>query len=86
MGCRVLKKRGRLWVAEVRSRFAAEDGEEEFGPFVGALKRLGFELRKQDTNNRMFVTFILQKKGAVCHSEAADTSWPDLKPCIYKRR
>eukprot|EP00884_Botryococcus_braunii_P013635 jgi/Botrbrau1/22272/Bobra.0138s0029.2 len=83
---RVLKKRGRLWVAEVRSRFAAEDGEEKFGPFVAALKRLGFELRQQNTNNRMFVTFILQKKKAVCPPGAVDTSWPDLKPCIYKRR
>lgn len=85
--CRVLKKRGMLWIAEVRSRFAGANSDENFGPFLAALKGLGFELRQRDTENRMFVTFIFQKKSKVASpGDGARIAWPELKPCIYKRR
>ncbi|GFR47186.1 hypothetical protein Agub_g8778, partial [Astrephomene gubernaculifera] len=98
---RVLKPKGWLWIAEVRSRFArtgsddeggnsdedddsdedggkggrkrnrrvaggsgggSGNGEEDFGPFLGCLKRLGLKLLSQDANNKMFVVWVLRKQ------------------------
>ena len=81
---RVLKPKGRLWIAEVRSRFVPESGSEDFSPFLGALKGLGFKLTHRDSSNKMFVVFDLVKKGTAC--KANELAWPELKPCLYKRR
>ena len=80
---RVLKPKGWLWIAEVRSRFVPEGADaEDFQPFIAALAALGFALQKQDTANRMFVVWQLRKAG----DGAAEAGWPVLKPCLYKRR
>jgi ribosomal RNA-processing protein 8 len=81
---RVLKPGGWLWIAEVRSRFAAEAGREDFGPFIEALRRLGFKLVKQDASNRMFVTMLLRKKGE--GGGGGGIKWPPLRACVYKKR
>ena len=57
---------------------------EEFGPFLAALRRLGFKLRKQDVSNDYFVVFRLTKRPEAV--EAQSGSWPELKPCVYKKR
>jgi ribosomal RNA-processing protein 8 len=82
---RVLRPGGTLWIAEVRSRFAGNDGTENPGPFLAALRSLGFVPLQQDMSNTMFVTFVLEKKGKTGH-KSDSAAWPTLKPCIYKRR
>jgi ribosomal RNA-processing protein 8 len=81
---RVLKAGGWLWIAEVRSRFAPEGGREDFGPFIEALRGLGFKLVKQDASNRMFVTMLLRKKGE--GGGGGGIRWPQLRACVYKKR
>ncbi|KAH8959484.1 hypothetical protein BDL97_06G079800 [Sphagnum fallax] len=81
---RVLKIRGVLLIAEVKSRFDAAKGGADSANFVKALKGLGFSLISQDLNNKMFVMFYLQKQGGKSATKAIN--WPDLKPCIYKKR
>ena len=81
---RALRPKGRLWIAEVRSRYEFVDGGD--GPrsaFVDAVCRLGFALRKHSADNRMFVQFeFVRRKGAV--GEVGE--WPPLKACSYKKR
>ena len=94
---RVLKPGGWLWIAEVRSRFAAAGGGgggsggggDDFKPFVKALKQLGFKLVSQDASNRMFVTMVLRKADGKGGDDAVDTGaikWPPLRACVYKKR
>jgi ribosomal RNA-processing protein 8 len=91
---RVLKPGGWLWIAEVRSRFAREGEQEDFRPFVEALRKLGFKLSKQDVSNRMFVTMLFRKKGGGGEGGggegdgggAAGIKWPPLRACVYKKR
>jgi ribosomal RNA-processing protein 8 len=80
---RVLRPGGRLWIAEVRSRFAA-GAAEDFGPFLEALRALGFALERQDAGNTMFVVWELRKRGA--GAPRAALAWPALRACQYKRR
>lgn len=79
---RVLKPGGWLWIAEVRSRFS-EGQREDFRPFLAALARLGYRHDRTDAANKMFVVFRLRKAGAAAGPGAP---WPELKPCLYKRR
>lgn len=90
---RVLKPKGRLWIAEVRSRFgsaklshdtAGGDSRENYGPFTHALQELGFKVTRTDSSNRMFVVVEARKVGVPTHPERI--KWPKLKPCVYKRR
>ncbi|KAK9797732.1 hypothetical protein WJX73_002181 [Symbiochloris irregularis] len=84
---RVLKRKGRLWIAEVRSRFADERGQEDYAPFQAALRGAGFAVTAQDTANKMFVTFEAKKGGkALSGDQLRDIAWPTLKACQYKRR
>ncbi|QLL34945.1 hypothetical protein HG536_0H03200 [Torulaspora globosa] len=50
---RILAPRGELWIAEIKSRFADETGDE----FVNALKLMGFFHKKTDNENKMFARF-----------------------------
>ncbi|KAF6260220.1 methyltransferase-domain-containing protein [Scenedesmus sp. NREL 46B-D3] len=85
---RVLKQGGWLWIAEVRSRFAAGGGGsgEDFRPFLSCLQQLGFKLVKQEASSRMFVVFVLRKQQQAAAGAAATISWPPLKACLYKKR
>uniref|UniRef100_A0A7S1TX81 Ribosomal RNA-processing protein 8 n=1 Tax=Phaeomonas parva TaxID=124430 RepID=A0A7S1TX81_9STRA len=80
---RVLKPRGKLKVAEVRSRFEGGDGGEDLlESFQSLLRQCGFEVKKLNRSNRMF--FLLD---AIKVSDDVDTSAAfSAKPCIYKRR
>lgn len=50
---RILAPRGELWIAEIKSRFADDKGDE----FVNALKLMGFFHKKTDNENKMFARF-----------------------------
>ncbi len=69
--------------AQVRSRFAA-GAAEDFGPFLEALRALGFTLERQDASNTMFVVWELRKREA--GAARAAPAWPALRACQYKRR
>lgn len=71
----------------MRSRFAdGVSGKEDFKPLLAALKALGYKLVQQDAGNRMFVVWVLQKKGDVKPAAAAAIKWPTLRACVYKKR
>lgn len=75
----------------MRSRFAdGASGREDFRPLLAALKALGFRLVQQDTANRMFVVWVLQKKadssGGKQQPAAGAIKWPPLRACVYKKR
>ena len=80
-GRRVLRPGGRLWIAEVRSRFA-RDRQEDLRPFIAACEKLGFTLLSQ-SSSKMFVVleFTLDNK-----KEGHGIEWPELKACLYKQR
>lgn len=81
---RVLRPGGLLWVAEVRSRFIKSNGSSDaFSPFVEALKQQGLYVTQQDSSNKMFIVFEAKKVAKRCN---VTVQWPDLKPCLYKRR
>lgn len=81
---RVLRPGGLLWVAEVRSRFIKSTGSSDaFSAFVEALKQQGLHVTQQDSSNKMFVVFEAKKVADRCD---VTVQWPDLEPCLYKRR
>lgn len=81
---RVLKSRGTLLIAEVRSRFDANNGGCDPAHFMEALNSLGFSLVSKDFSNKLFVVFEFLKQ--VSKEASNKYKWPALKPCIYKRR
>ena len=81
---RVLKPGGRLWIAEVRSRFVSEQ-QEDFGQFSAAVESLGYKLLNRNAANKMFVVLEFQKARQDVSAESS-IGWPHLKPCLYKRR
>lgn len=50
---RILAPNGELWIAEIKSRFGDNKGDE----FVNALKLMGFFHKKTDDDNKMFTRF-----------------------------
>lgn len=101
-GLRILKPRGEIWIAEIKSRFAENDTKT----FVNVLKDFGLMHKTTDDSNKMFVRFeffkppkdILedqrkkkQKKEKPKFIEQEEHGGQTegqwlLKPCIYKRR
>ncbi|XP_008784309.2 ribosomal RNA-processing protein 8 [Phoenix dactylifera] len=81
---RVLKPRGWLLIAEVQSRFDPGNGGADPDKFCEAINKLGFSLVSKDSTNKMFLLFYFKKKEKI--SEVRNIEWPELKPCIYKRR
>ncbi|KAM3286740.1 ribosomal RNA-processing protein 8 isoform X1 [Capsicum chacoense] len=82
---RVLKPRGWLLIAEVKSRLDPNTGGADPSKFLKAICELGFTMESKDFSNKMFVLFYLKKKEKQ-NSVNKDINWPELKPCIYKRR
>jgi ribosomal RNA-processing protein 8 len=98
-GSRVLKVDGRLYVAEVRSRFlesAKEKGAKEkkrdlMPRFLSLMTALGFEVVERDckSSNKFFVLMEFRKvarykKELKAGAIEGEGQW--LLPCIYKRR
>lgn len=80
---RVLKPKGILKIAEVRSRFESNSGSDvELNDLLKALDKLGFECINIDRSNKMFFLLELQKNGKTPDKKLEFTA----KPCIYKRR
>ena len=81
-GHRVLKPRGCLKIAEVKSRFESPSVGGIDG-FIKKLHALGFDLKsKDDASNRMFVLFDFVKTS---RTVAAIPNF-SFKACEYKRR
>ncbi|KAL8529361.1 hypothetical protein ACS0TY_006689 [Phlomoides rotata] len=80
---RVLKPRGCLLIAEVKSRFDPTTRGADPNDFVKAICELGFTSTSKDFSNKMFMLFYFQKKEK---QKSMDIKWPELKPCLYKRR
>ncbi|XP_020111831.1 ribosomal RNA-processing protein 8 [Ananas comosus] len=81
---RVLKPCGWLLIAEVRSRLDPNNGGADPDKFSEAVDQLGFSLVSKDMTNKMFILFYFKKRERC--SSVARIRWPDLKPCMYKRR
>ncbi|KAK9459556.1 methyltransferase-domain-containing protein [Lipomyces oligophaga] len=54
---RIVKPRGQLWIAEIKSRFP----EGDYSRFIATVKRSGFLLTETDDSNTMFVRFEFYK-------------------------
>lgn len=82
---RVLKPRGWLLVAEVKSRFDPGNGGADPNKFIKSLQSLGFSIVSKDFSNKMFMLFYFQKEKERT-PEVKHIDWPKLKACLYKRR
>ncbi|KAL9273910.1 Ribosomal RNA-processing protein 8-like protein [Drosera capensis] len=80
---RVLKPSGWLLIAEVKSRFDPNTGGADPNRFSKAICQLGFDSVSQDFSNKMFILLYFKKK---VNSSQEEIKWPELKPCLYKRR
>jgi len=95
-GSRVIKVGGRLYIAEVRSRFEdkskAKDKKNLMPRFLTLLSWLGFECVEKDCkpSNRFFVLMEFKKiakyKGSLVKESMIEGEGGFLLPCIYKRR
>ena len=59
--------------------------QEDYVPFLQAMRALGFVKKAVDCSNSHFVTFELQRQAKPAGS-AARVNWPRLGTCSYKRR
>ncbi|KAI8533607.1 hypothetical protein RHMOL_Rhmol10G0022800 [Rhododendron molle] len=82
---RVLKKYGWLLIAEVKSRFDQNNGGADPDRFSKAICDLGFASVSKDLSNKMFILLYFKKKEKQ-NSKNGEIVWPELKPCLYKRR
>ncbi|XP_071716619.1 ribosomal RNA-processing protein 8-like [Rutidosis leptorrhynchoides] len=81
---RVLKTSGWLLIAEVKSRFDPTNGGADPERFSKAVCELGFTTVSKDFSNKMFILLYFKKKPK--NSSNKEIKWPELKPCLYKRR
>ncbi|KAL5718125.1 25S rRNA (adenine(645)-N(1))-methyltransferase [Ranunculus cassubicifolius] len=82
---RVLKASGWLVIAEVKSRFDPNSGGADPDRFLKAVCELGFVSVSKDFSNKMFLLFFFKKKEKKSSGDK-EIKWPELKPCLYKRR
>ncbi|KAL5729797.1 25S rRNA (adenine(645)-N(1))-methyltransferase [Ranunculus cassubicifolius] len=82
---RVLKASGWLLIAEVKSRFDPNSGGADPDRFLKAVCELGFVSVSKDFSNKMFLLFFFKKKEKKSSGDE-EIKWPELKPCLYKRR
>ncbi|XP_062222886.1 ribosomal RNA-processing protein 8-like [Phragmites australis] len=81
---RVLKPSGWLVIAEVRSRLDPNTGGADPEKFSEGIIQLGYSLVLKDAKNKMFILFYFRKKEK--SKVVKNIDWPQLKPCLYKRR
>ncbi|CAK8672969.1 unnamed protein product [Clavelina lepadiformis] len=78
---RILKTKGIVKIAEVASRFLGVK------PFINDMKKLGFNLIKQDVSNTHFYMFDFSKVKKISKDVLLDSlRGLQLKPCLYKKR
>ncbi|XP_038703401.1 ribosomal RNA-processing protein 8-like [Tripterygium wilfordii] len=82
---RVLKPCGMLLIAEVKSRFDPNTGGADPDKFSRAVCNIGFTSILKDFANKMFIILHFKKKEKV-EPKRKEIEWPELKPCLYKRR
>ncbi|GKV37194.1 hypothetical protein SLEP1_g45251 [Rubroshorea leprosula] len=82
---RVLKPSGWLLIAEVKSRFDPSNGGADPNKFSTSVCDLGFTSMSKDLSNKMFILLYFKKKENQ-KSKKKEIEWPELKPCLYKRR
>ncbi|GAB2278957.1 hypothetical protein Dimus_013626 [Dionaea muscipula] len=82
---RVLKPSGWLLIAEVKSRFDPNTGGADPNRFSKAICELGFTSACKDFSSKMFILLYFKKKEKQ-NSDQKEIRWPELKPCLYKRR
>ncbi|PSR87554.1 Ribosomal RNA-processing protein [Actinidia chinensis var. chinensis] len=82
---RVLKPSGWLLIAEVKSRFDPNTGGADPNTFSKAICELGFTSVSKDFSNKMFILLYFKKKEKKSLKKT-EIDWPELKPCLYKRR
>ncbi|KAF8399783.1 hypothetical protein HHK36_015653 [Tetracentron sinense] len=82
---RVLKPCGWILIAEVKSRFDPNNGGADPNRFIKSVCELGFTSISKDFSNKMFILFYFKKKEQQ-KPEIKRIEWPELKPCLYKRR
>ena len=58
---------------------------EDFGPFLQAMKGLGFAKKALDCSNSHFITLEMHRQGSPARN-VEDQAWPLLKACTYKKR
>ncbi|GJS70080.1 ribosomal RNA-processing protein 8 [Tanacetum coccineum] len=80
---RVLKLNGWLLIAEVKSRLDPTNGGADPDRFIQAVCQLGFKSISKDFSNKMFILLYFRKKEK---NNSKEIEWPELKPCLYKRR
>ena len=82
---RVLTTTGKIWIAEVQSRFMDESGKSVLDDFISAVTEMGFVLKKKETSNTHFLQLEFKgKKGRIRKSHMLQ--WPTLRACQYKKR
>ncbi|TPX41316.1 hypothetical protein SeMB42_g05617 [Synchytrium endobioticum] len=77
---RILKKGGKLKIAEVASRFVNVD------EFIKLLSSRGLKLKSKDVSNTHFILFEFAKKGQSTNYDNIEEASTLLKPCVYKKR
>ncbi|PQQ13204.1 ribosomal RNA-processing protein 8 [Prunus yedoensis var. nudiflora] len=73
------------YLPEVKSRFDSTTGGADPKTFTKAICDLGFTSVSKDFSNKMFILFYFKKKEEQS-SKKKEVEWPELKPCLYKRR
>ena len=83
----MLKPKGRLLIAEVKSRFEEEDVGGVEG-FVKLVEGMGFDKKKEDLKNKMFAFVGFEKNSRVVSHQEGKKKVGDrpLGACKYKRR
>ena len=82
---RILKPRGILKIAEVRSRFEGVENENGLKGFFSVLKQTGFETNNKIKHiNSMFFLLECAKRGGGFRSDKRSEYRP--KACVYKKR
>ena len=86
---RVLKLKGTLWIAEVKSRFDGKNGTASISSFIASLKNAGFDVnpKKVDEKDKMFFTLEAVKTkntGASSNDDGGDGDGKTKKKMMKK--
>ena len=69
----------------MKSRLDPNTGGADPNEFSRAICELGFTVVTKDFSNKMFILLHFKKKEKQPR-DVIEIEWPELKPCLYKRR